>query len=324
MASSTTIASHTNALEPAVIARRAGRRRPPRRRRRTSRRTPLGLKLSIGLSILPGVALFAVFILTPLVIVVATSFSEWDAFDRRFTGLDNYRRLVDDSVFWRSFANTTLYATAGILIQVPLGVAVGMVLASQIRGWRVMRAVLFTPVVISGAAFALIFANFYNPRYGLLNWVLGRFGIEGADWLFDTNTALAAIAGTFVFNIGLIMVLVMTEVTAIPVEILDAARVDGASPLQRQLHIVLPLLRHVTGTCVLLSLLSTLAFFDIVYILTSGGPGDATVTLAVYAFRQYTAGQWGYANAIGVIIVATGFLLILTIRRLFRLGTRDL
>lgn len=282
------------------------------------------MKVSIALSILPGGVLFAVFILTPLVIVLTTSFTEWDLIGRRFNGLENYRRLVGDSVFWKALKNTTLYAAAGILIQVPLGVAIGMILAQHIRGWRIFRAVLFTPVVISGAAFALIFANVYNARYGLLNWALSLVGIDGVDWLFNINTALPAIAGTFVFNIGFFMILVMTEVTAIPVEILDAARVDGASPLQRQLYIVLPLLRHVTGTCMLLSLLSTLAFFDIVYILTSGGPGDATVTLAVYAFRQYTAGQWGYANAIGVFIVATGFVLILAIRRIFRLGVRDL
>ena len=137
---------------------------------------------------------------------------------------------------------------------------------------------LFTPVVISGAALALIFANVYNARYGLLNSVLGWFGFEGKDWLYDIDTALPAVAGTFAFNIGITMVLVMAEVTSIPGEVIDAARVDGASPLQRQWFIVLPLLRHVTGTCVLLSLLSTLAFFDVVYILTSGGPGDATVS----------------------------------------------
>ena len=120
------------------------------------------------------------------------------------------------------------------------------------------------------------------------------------------------------------MILVMTEVTAIPLDILEAAQVDGATRLQQQLKIVLPLLRHVIGTCVLLSLLSSLAFFDIVYILTSGGPNNATVTLTVYAFQQYTADQWGYANAIGVFIVVAGFIVIVAMKKLFRIGEREL
>jgi raffinose/stachyose/melibiose transport system permease protein len=291
---------------------------------RRSGRAFHGSGVSIALSILPGAALFAVFIVVPLVVVAATSFAQWNVVGLRFTGLDNYQRLVHDPTFWKALTNTALYAAAGVFVQVPLGVAVGLILAQHIRGWRIFRVVLFTPVVISGAAFALIFANVYNPRYGLLNWALGLLGIDGKDWLFNVNTALPAIAGTFVFNIGFFMILTMTEVSAIPLEVLDAGRVDGASRLQLQLYIVLPLLRHVTGTCVLLSLLSTLAFFDIVFILTSGGPGDATVTLAVYAFRQYTSDQWGYANAIGVFIVVTGFALILAVRRIFRLGVRDL
>jgi raffinose/stachyose/melibiose transport system permease protein len=199
-----------------------------------------------------------------------------------------------------------------------------MILAQRIRGWRIFRAILFTPVVISGAAFALIFANVYNASYGLLNYTLQLVGIGGRDWLFTVGTALPAVAGTYAFNIGFTMILVMTEVTAIPLDILEAAQVDGATRLQRQIRIVLPLLRHVIGTCVLLSLLSSLALFDIVYILTSGGPNNATLSLTVYAFQQYTADQWGYANAIGVFIVVTGFLVIAAMRKLFRIGEREL
>jgi raffinose/stachyose/melibiose transport system permease protein len=280
--------------------------------------------VSIVLSILPGALLFAIFILIPLGVLVVTSFAQWNVVGIHLTGLDNYQRLLHDGVFWKAFTNTALYAAAGIFVQVPLGVAVGIILAQRIRGWRIFRAVLFAPVVISGAAFALVFANVYNARYGLLNWLLGLLGVSGHDWLYNVNTALPAVAGTYVFNIGFFMILVMTEVTAIPADILESAQVDGATRWQQQVRIVLPLLRHVVGTCVLLSLLASLAFFDIVYILTSGGPGDATVTLTLYAFRQYVSDQWGYANAIGVFIVITGFVVILTMRRLFRLGERDL
>jgi raffinose/stachyose/melibiose transport system permease protein len=114
----------------------------------------------------------------------------------------------------------------------------------------------------------------------------------------------------------------MTEVAAIPTELYEAAAVDGASALQRQLLITLPLLRHVVGTCVLITLLGYLAFFDLVFILTSGGPADRTVTLTLYAYRAYTNDEWGYANAVGVFIVVAGLVLIVFTRRLFRIGER--
>jgi raffinose/stachyose/melibiose transport system permease protein len=278
----------------------------------------------IALSLLPGTLLFGTFFLIPLSVLVVTSFAQWSVLNLQFTGLDNYNRLIYDSVFWQAVTNTLLYAAAAIFVQIPLGVTVAMILSQRIRGWRIFRTILFAPVVISGAAYALIFANAYNPSYGALDRVLGLVGIAGPDWLFDVNTALPAIIGTYVFNVGFFMILVMTEITAIPREYLEAAAVDGASRLQSQVYIVLPLLRHVIGTCILLSLLSTLAFFDIVYILTDGGPADATVTLTVYAFREYTSDLWGYANAIGVFIVVAGFLVIVTVRRIFRIGERDL
>jgi raffinose/stachyose/melibiose transport system permease protein len=278
----------------------------------------------IALSLLPGTLLFAVFFLVPLGVVAVTSFSEWSVLGFRFIGLSNYSELIHDPVFWKAATNTAIYAAAGVFIQIPLSVIVAMILTQRIHGWRLFRAILFIPVIISGAAYALIFANFYDASYGPLNRLLSVVAIGGRDWLFNIHTALPAIIATYVFGVGFFMILVMTEITAIPVEFSEAAEVDGASRLQRQLYIVLPLLRHVIGTCVLLSLLASVSFFDIVFILTGGGPDNATLTLTVYAYHVYASDQWGYANAIGIFIVGTGFLLIVATRRLFRLGERTL
>ena len=287
-------------------------------------RAPRGMGWSIALSLLPGTVLFAVFFLIPLGVLIVTSFAQWSVLSLQYTGLDNYSRLIQDSVFWKAVTNTVLYAAAAIFVQIPLAVTVAMILSQHIRGWRIFRTILFAPVVISGAAYALIFTNVYNPSYGFIDRVLGLIGVSGPDWLFGLHTALPAVIGTYVFNIGFFMILVMTEITSIPRDLSEAAAVDGASRLQQQLYVILPLLRHIIGTCILLSLLSTLAFFDIVYIMTSGGPADATLTLTVYAFREYTSDLWGYANAIGVFIVVSGFIVIVAIRRLFRIGERDI
>lgn len=312
--------------------------RPPRRgwggaggpRRRGTRApagppVPRGMRRAVALSLVPGLLLFGTFFLVPLVVLVATAFARWGGIDFAWVGLDNYRRMFADPVFLKVLANTLFYAAASVCVQVPLGVAVGMVLALRPRGWKAFRTVIFIPFVISGAAYAVIFSMFYNPRSGLLNNLLRGLGLPGdRDWLFDSATARWAVAGTFVFVIGFVVVLVMAEITSIPAEVYEAAQVDGASTGQQLLHITLPLLRNVIGTAILIRLLVDIGMFDLVFILTAGGPNDATATLALYAYRAYLNGEWGYANATGSVIIVVGLVLIVTVRRLFRIGERVL
>lgn len=279
----------------------------------------------IAVSIVPGLLLFLTFFVVPLVVLIITSLADWSGLGFRFLGLDNFTTMVRDPTFWKAARNTMLYVAAGVFIEVPLGVLAGIILAQHVPGWRVFRTVLFIPFVISGAAYALVFSLFYNPRYGLLNTALGLAGLNhGQDWLFSTATALPAVAGTFVFILGFVIVLVMAEIASIPRELYEAAEMDGASPLQRQLRVTLPLLRNVIGTIVLITVLGYLALFDVVFILTKGGPNDSTLTLALYAYRAYVNNAWGYASAVGIVIVFLGLVLIVAVRRLFRLGERTL
>ena len=288
-------------------------------------RIPRGMRGPILVSLLPGLVLFGTFFLVPFFVLVTTAFARWGGLDFAWVGLDNYRQMFDDPVFFKALANTLFYAAASVFIQVPLGVGVGMVLALRPRGWKTLRTIIFVPFVISGAAYALVFSMFYNPRAGLLNNALGALGLPGdRDWLFDTATARWAVAGTFVFVIGFVVVLVMAEIASIPKEMYEAASVDGASTWQQLTRITLPLLRNVIGTAILIRLLVDIGMFDLVYILTAGGPDDATATLALYAYRAYLNGEWGYANAVGSVIIVIGLVLIVTVRRVFRIGERAL
>jgi ABC-type sugar transport system permease subunit len=283
-----------------------------------------GMGRGIALSLLPAIVLFGAFFLVPLGVVVVTSISDWGPLGFAFTGLENYRLLLDDGAFWSALRNTALFAAAAVLVQVPVGVAMAVILSRRFRGWRVLRTIYFLPNVVSGAALALVYVTFYNPRYGLLNQVLGTLGLDAdRDWLFDVDTALPAVAATWVFTAGLVIVLVMAEIAAIPEEVYDAAAVDGATRWQRTRHITLPLLRNAIGVCVILVLLFTLAYFDGVYIMTGGGPADRTLTLSLYAFQEYSNSNWGYANAIGVLLIALGLVAIVAARRAFRIGERD-
>jgi raffinose/stachyose/melibiose transport system permease protein len=195
------------------------------------------------------------------------------------------------------------------------------VIARRPRGWRALRALVFLPYMISGAAVALVFTVVYNPRFGLLNAIFESLGLPGdTDWLFSGSTSRWAVAATFAFTIGFAAIVVSAEIASFPSELFEAAEIDGAGVLKQQLYLTLPLLRNVIGTLVLLSILGNLAAFDIVYILTNGGPADGTATLILYAYRAYIAGDWGLANAVGVVVVALGLVLILGVRRLFRIG----
>lgn len=280
------------------------------------------MRFSAFVSIIPAAILFGTFFAIPLVVLIATSFTFWSGRSLEVVGVENYQRMITDPVFTRALGNTLFYLAIGVFVQVPLGVGVGMVLALKLRGWKAFRTLLFIPFVISGAAYALIFSMFYNSRSGLLNNILAPLGISGRDWLFDSETARWAVAGTFAFILGFVMIVIMAEIASIPRELYEAARVDGASELQQQLLITLPLLRNAIGTCVLIRVLADIGMFDLVFILTSGGPDDSTVSLALYAYRAYLQGDWGYANAAGTVIIGVGAILIVVVRRLFRIGDR--
>jgi raffinose/stachyose/melibiose transport system permease protein len=280
------------------------------------------MRVPVFISIAPAVLLFATFFAIPLVVLAGTSFTSWSGRSLEFVGIENYQRMIADPVFAKALGNTLFYLAVGVFVQVPLGVGVGMILALKPRGWKTFRTLLFIPFVISGAAYALIFSMFYNSRLGLLNNMLAPLGISGRDWLFDSATARWAVAGTFVFILGFVMIVIMAEIASIPRELFEAARVDGASEFQQQVLITLPLLRNAIGTCVLIRVLADIGMFDLVFILTSGGPDDATVSLALYAYRAYLQSDWGFANAVGMVIIALGAMLIVLIRRLFRIGDR--
>lgn len=276
-------------------------------------------------SLAPGVALFAAFFLVPILMVLVTAFTDWSARRITFVGVDNFAAILTDERLWRSAANTGFYILAALVVQVPLATVVALVLARRVRGWKVMRTLLFLPNMMSGAALGLVYVFVFNPRFGLLNGLLRGLGWNELtrDWLFDLDSAIWAVTSTWVFSIGLYVILIMTEIQSLPPEVFEAAQLDGAGALQRELRITLPLIRPVLGTCALLAVLFTLSYFDGVYVMTGGGPGDRTATLSLYAYQAYTDGDWGVANAIGTIVLVTGVLLILLVRRLARLEVSD-
>jgi raffinose/stachyose/melibiose transport system permease protein len=290
-----------------------------------SERAPRGSRLPILLSVLPGLALFGTFFVTAFGALIATAFTNWSLAGTQYVGFDNFRSMFHDDQFWMALRNTGVFVLAANIIQIPLATVVALILGHGIRGWRVMRVLVFLPNMMSPAAIALVYTFVLNPRFGLLNAALGHVGLDQLrhDWLSDVDTALWSVIGTWVFSVGLFALLILNEIQGLPPEVLEAAQLDGASRRQRAWHITVPLIRPVLATCMLLASLAALAYFEGVYVMTGGGPADHTMTLGLYSYLAYSRGEWGYANAVGLFMLGVGAAVILLIRRLGRTEESD-
>lgn len=281
-------------------------------------------KRNIYLSLLPALIIFSVFMVLPILMLITTSFTRWRTSGMTFAGVSNYVRLFNDPAFWKAMTNTGLWIGAAALIHVPLAVLVAMILSRKMRGWKLFRTLFFLPNIVSYASLAIVFGAAYNPRYGIINNALDALGFRRQDFLFQTDTALVALILTWLFMVGLYMIIVMAEIVAIPESLYEAAAIDGATRTQQDVFITLPLLRNVVGTCVILAVTGSLIYFEGILLLTNGGPRNATLNLPMFAYQKYQLFEWGYANTIGVVIFIIGLISIATIWKLFNVGRRDL
>ncbi|HZJ10505.1 MAG TPA: sugar ABC transporter permease [Trueperaceae bacterium] len=255
----------------------------------------------------------------PLVAVVAMSFADWPLPQPpRFVGLDNLSRLVSDPLFVRSLVNTAYYA----LGLVPLGLALGFALAVLLHrprpGVRLFRTIVFLPAVLSGVAMALVWGWIFNPRFGLANQLLGELGIRGPGWLHSEAWAMPTLILMGLWGVGVNMVVYLAALEAVPAELYDAARLDGAGRWAQWRHVTWPLVSPVTFYLAVVNLIGAFQVFTPSYVLTGGGPNNATLTLPLYLYQNaFSYGRIGYAAALAVALLACVGLLTLAQFRLF-------
>ncbi|MDQ3751390.1 MAG: sugar ABC transporter permease [Actinomycetota bacterium] len=288
---------------PARVGLRAGRRAEARDK------APPGEPRAIGyLYLLPALLVYSAFVLLPLAHSVLLSFYEWDGItEGTWTGLGNYQDLLADSQTRAAF----LHALILILFYSVLPVAIGLLLAALIsrtdlRGLTLFRTILFLPQVVPLVVVAVIWSYIYAPGAGPLNEGLRAVGLDGLtrSWLGDFSWALTSVGliGTWV-QYGLCMVLFIAGVQKIPTSLYDAARVDGAGPVHEFLAVTLPNLRNEISVALTLTIIASLRNFDLVYLTTKGGPGNATSVPAFEVYNQaFEVGQVGFASAIGVVL----------------------
>lgn len=283
-------------------------------------------RINIGLFILPGVALFTLFFVLPVGYVVTTSFFKWNGITAPvFDGLNNYKEIFGDKVFWRSVRNNVVWAVAAGGIQVPLALIMALILSKKPRGWKLFRTVYFLPQVISGIAIAMMWSAVYNSEYGMLNGLLRAIGLGeyAKNWLGTLNTAFPSLLIYGLFYIGYYMVIMMADITNVDESYYEAAQIDGANGLKQHLYITIPLIKGSIQTCVTLAMIFGLRTFEQVYLLTNGGPVNRTSVLVLYLYNQMKTNKYGGANASSVMLILTGACVILIIRGIFTRMNRE-
>ncbi len=272
---------------------------------RIRRSSPQGLVPYIFIA--PNLLLFSLFMLFPLCYAMFISLHDWDLVgDTSFAGLANYSRLVTDPLFWTALRQTLLYAGGAVPASLALGMLAAVGLNQRMPGRIFMRSIFFMPVVVSGVATAVIASWLFNDNYGVINALLERAGLSRVNWLSSPSWALPSlIITTLWLRVGFCMIIYLAALQSIPRTYYEAARIDGASALQQFIHITWPLLRPATFLLLIINVIYSFHVFDLVFVMTGGGPGFSTTVLVQYIFNlAFASSEMGYASAMGIALYA--------------------
>lgn len=271
---------------------------------------PHRTKMSVAIFLIPPLLLYGAAVLLPIGQSLFLSLFSWDGItDMRFTGLQNYRfMLTGDAIFWRTVLNQLGYVIICLTLQLGGGLVVASLLSSLTRGREVIKVLYLLPAVISTVAIAFLFNRIYavHPK-GLINGVLDSIGLGSLQrpWLSDVDTVLAAVSAPEGWRfIGIYMVIIYAALMAVPRELEEAASLDGASAWKIFRSIRFPYIRPVWLVTTIMATTYALRGFDIPYLLTNGGPGQASELLTTYMYKTaFTSTNYGYASTLAVFIV---------------------
>jgi ABC-type sugar transport system permease subunit len=259
------------------------------------------------LFITPTLLIFLMFVFIPIAYAVVMSFFNWNGISAaEFVGLQHYVNLLNDSLFWISLRNTITYSLGLVPISMGLGLLAAIGLNRQnLPGRAVLRTIFFLPFVISAVATATTAGWIFGDTFGVINKILESAGLEKVRWLSNRETAmLTVIIATVWVRLGFCMLVYLAGLQSIPGDLVEAAEIDGASAVQRFFRITLPLLRPTTFLIFILSVIYSFEVFDLIYVMTTGGPGYATTVLTVYIYNTaFQTQKFGYASAIGLVFM---------------------
>lgn len=254
----------------------------------------------------PNIIVFTIFVFIPIVYSLAMSFTAWRGIDiPQFIGLANFVEIFTDDVFWVALRNTLVYAAGVVPLSMGLGLLAALGLNVVLPGRALLRTIYFIPVVVSSVVVGMLASWVFNDNYGIINATLRNLGLGRVNWLSSPQTAMITlIIATIWARLGFCMVIYLAGLQGIPKDYLDAAHVDGATAWQRFRLITFPLLRPSTFLLLILNVIYSFEAFDLVYVMTGGGPGYSTTVLPVYIYESaFELKRYGYANALGLILM---------------------
>ncbi|WP_078579128.1 carbohydrate ABC transporter permease [Salipaludibacillus agaradhaerens] len=276
-------------------------------------------KKIIALYTLPALILLLILIYVPIVLTGYYGLMDWDGIGpMTFIGLDNYKALISDHLFWNSAYHSLLLAIFSVLSLI-IYLAISLVLASQIKGADVFRKIYLIPMLLSSVAIAQLWMRIYHPSNGVMNRFLTSIGIENPPlWLSDTSLVLFAIFVPILWQYaGFYIIIYYAALRNIPNELVEAARIDGATPFQIAYKIKLPLISGVIKVTIVLAVIGSLKYFDLIYVMTDGGPNGASEVMASYMYKlAFRTNDFGYGSAIGFFLLILILLVTYLIRKL--------
>ncbi|PKQ88214.1 sugar ABC transporter permease [Paenibacillus sp. BGI2013] len=280
-------------------------------------------KGTIAVFVLPTLTLFCGIVLIPIFVSSYYSLLDWNGVGRgTFIGLDNYVEMFKDTRVLNSVKNSLLFAGASVFIQLPISLVLALILASNVKGEGFYRTVYFIPVLISTVVIAQLWSKIYNADYGLLNVLLQSIGLSSLaqDWLGQKDTALAAsFIPTLWQYVGYHMLLMYAGAKSVSQDVLEAARMDGASRIRTAWSIMIPLMKPILKVSLVFSVIGAFKVFDLIYVLTGGGPFYTTEVPSTLMYATiFDTFRYGYGSAISVFIIVECLVCTILINSLFK------
>jgi ABC-type sugar transport system permease subunit len=268
----------------------------------------------------PNLFLLGLFLFGPLVWAFAMSFQAKRSFGPgEWSGVDNFTRLLGDDVFWRALLNTAVFTVATVPVGVLAGLGLALLMDKAMPGRGFFRTIVYLPIVLSTLVVSLVGLLLFDESIGIINGILADLGIGDVAWQSDGRLAMTSVVlMTLWTRIGFSMLVYIAALQDVDPEMVEAARVDGATSWKVVRHIVVPTLRPSTFFLVVVNMIWSFQVFDIVYVMTNGGPGYSTTMLVTYAYDEGfgPARNFGYGSAIGVVLfLITVVITLVQIRR---------
>lgn len=269
--------------------------------------------------IAPASVLVIIFLIYPLFKTLFYSFTSWKNFSPKqsWIGLDNYVRMFKDPVIAKSIKNTFIMIAGVFFFQVGLSLVLAILVSGTKRLFKLFRTVYFFPILISATAIGLMFKLIYGYEYGLLNLIIGLFGQNKQVWITKESSIYLVTIPIMWQYVGFYFVIYLTGMSKIPEEIYESAEIEGISPFQKAIYLTIPMLRDVITSVVILVVAGCFKVFDLVFVITGGGPLNSSELLSTYmygmAFRRYNG---GYASSIAILMIFIGVSLTMIINRM--------